>query len=129
MATKQTTYRQVNEFISAADAYLRANPEASKLEYALKKMLKRCAAIMEDYNEKLEDLRIENCIEDEKGVIARDERGNYQFSKSGLKTLLKAHRTLADQAVSLEDYIATALPENLSGVDRENFAGFVVPGE
>lgn len=129
MATKQATYRQINEFIAAASVYLKAHPEPSKLEYALKKMLKRSGAVMEDYNEKLEDLRIDNCIENDKGVIARDERGNYQFSKDGLKTLLKAHRELADKPVSLEVYIATALPENLSEADRENFAGFVVLDE
>jgi hypothetical protein len=42
---------------------------------------------LEAYNEKLEDLRLDNAHTDDSGALILDDKGGYKFSKDGLKRL------------------------------------------
>ena len=121
------TYRSVIDFVNNAGAYVQAHPEENKLKYALQKVQKKALKMLQAYNDSLEDLRVENCATDEKGVVLRDPNGNYQFTKEGLTAFNKAQRAfITTGTVDIDAYIVTELPENFEEGFREVFTGFVL---
>lgn len=122
----KSTYRNLVGFINAAAHYTQVHPEETKLKYALSKVQKRAMSAVERYNEQLEDLRVQHCAEDAEGIVLRDDKGNYKFTKEGLNTLNKAQRALVEQEVEVEEHLVTDLPEGLTSDEKEVFAGFVL---
>lgn len=118
------TYREVIQFVNAATTYVSQNHDENKLKYALTKTQKSAAKVVETYNEKLEDLRIDHCSVDEKGTILRDANGNYLFGRDGLRALVQGQRVLNNQGVEVQEHI-TEIPENFDENYREAFTGFV----
>jgi len=134
MATIKTSYRDIINFVNAASRWQsiqeRDKLPQTKLSYAVARMLKRCQRPLEDYNGKIEDLRLEQALEDEKTkAVLRDEQQQYKFSKAGLKKVLEDQRGLLSQEIEIEPYTATALPEDLSDDVRIAFEGFVIKAE
>lgn len=119
------TYQEVIRFVNAATNYASQNHDENKLKYALTKTQKSVAKVVEEYNEKLEDLRIDHCSVDEKGIILRDANGNYLFGRDGLKALVQGQRALNNQNVEVQEHIAE-IPENFDETYREVFTGFVL---
>lgn len=127
----KTTYREIINFANAATRWMaiqeRDKQPQTKLSYAVARMLKRCQKPLDDYNGKLEDLRLENALEDEKTkAILRDEAQQYKFSKQGLKAVIEAQRELLEKEIEVEPYIATALPDNINDDVKVAFEGFVM---
>lgn len=113
--------------MNAGNAWINSqNGAESKLKYAIERVMKRTKKVIEQYREDLEDAQIEHCYADEKGVIVRDGRGEYQFTKEGLTALNQKRRELVRSEVSVEPYFATELPENLDPTTKEIFTGFVI---
>lgn len=69
----------------------------SKVAKKLEKIGKKAQVQLEVYNEKLEDLRLDNAHTDESGSLILDEKGGYKFSKEGLKNLNKKIKELLDE--------------------------------
>lgn len=124
----KVSYKQVIDFVNSASNYLRIHPEKNKLQYALSKLIKRGASVYSEYSDKIEDSRIDNCEVDEKGVILHDDRGQFRFSKDGLKKFNKAQRDLAKEQVDFEPHILSEkdLPKDLEQSFRDDFEGFVI---
>lgn len=120
------TYKEILQFVNATTNYLDKFPEDNKLRYALKKVQKNSLKALEKYNELLEDLRIDHCSVDDKGIVLRNEQGNYLFAKDGLKALVHAQRELILQTVEIQEHLVTELPEKLHENYREVFSGFVL---
>lgn len=124
------TVKEVIEFFNAASTW--ANQQdgvESKLKYAVEKMKRRLAPIIDDYRDGFEDMRIDFCSEDEKGNVLRDERNNLVFNKEGLRNLNKRNRELLASEAKFDPYFATQLPEHLDSGLREIFQGFVIKEE
>ena len=60
---------------------------ASKAGKKLEKMAKKIQPLMDEYNEKIEDLRLDNANVDESNSLLLDEKGGYKYSKEGIKKL------------------------------------------
>lgn len=70
----------------------------------LKKVVKKFSDKYEQFEESVEDLRLDHCYK-EGSKIVRDERGNYQWTAEGEKAFRKAYKELLNAPVELpEDF-------------------------
>jgi hypothetical protein len=124
----KTTYEQLFIFARAAQAWLakdKANP-ATKMGYAIHKMITRTEQHQNRYNNAVADLQADNCATDDKGVMLRDARGGLEYTKDGFKKLTKQRQALYETDIEVEVYYATLIPTDLTDVERDEFAGFVL---
>lgn len=133
----KVTYQEINTFLSVSFSWLNAknekgekkNDDRSKLGWAIHRVRPRAEKLLAEYHDKVEDLRIDHCLADEKGVPIVDERGAYKFEKAELKKCNHAIQKLSQTEVEIEPHFATALPPNLSVTELLAFSGFVVKKE
>jgi hypothetical protein len=59
----------------------------------LKKLVKKFSDKYEEFDETVEDLRLDHCFK-EGNKIVRDDKGNYQWTAEGEKSFRKAYREL-----------------------------------
>jgi transcriptional regulator of heat shock response len=71
--------------------------EDTKVSQKLAKIAKKLEKYLNDYNEQVEEIRIDNASTDDKGVILKEEKGGYKFSKEGLKNLLTQIKELGEK--------------------------------
>jgi transcriptional regulator of heat shock response len=76
--------------------------EDTKVSQKLGKLAKKLEKHLNDYNEQVEEIRIDNASTDDKGVILKDEKGGYKFSKDGLKKLLNQIKVLGEKQFNYE---------------------------
>lgn len=127
------SYQEIFTFSNTANAWLAQNPtEDSRFAYALRKVLKRATSIATDYQEKVEDINIEHCATDDKGIILREPstdprktEGEFRFSKEGLLERNRKRNELFKRSVEIEPHFATEIP-TLSIDEQEVFLGFVL---
>ena len=97
----KSTFLEYFNFVAVANNFLQQHSEESKLKYALEKVGKLNKNLVEDYSAAIEDCRIDFCETDEKGIILRDEKGQYKFTKEGLKNLNAAVKALQSKEVEV----------------------------
>lgn len=68
----------------------------------LKKVVKKMTDKYEEFDETVEDLRLDHCFK-EANKIVRDEKGNYQWTAEGEKAFRKAYKDLLNKEVYLAD--------------------------
>lgn len=95
--------------------------KGSKRETKLKKIATKIKPLFDGYNEKREDVRLDNAYADSRGVIEYDEKGEYKFSKEGIKNLQKQMKELLEQ--TFEFYEFTFTTEGID--DLKYLAGWV----
>ncbi len=66
----------------------------------LKKVVKKFSDKYDEFDEMVEDLRLDHCYK-ENGRIVRDDKGNYQWTAEGEKAFRKAYKELLSTEVSL----------------------------
>lgn len=118
MAKVSKTYSELVSLISTINAVMGNQEQVSQNIKGVKKIQKigeRVKSQLAYYNEKLEDLRLDNAHTDENGCLILDEKGNYKYSKDGLKNLNKKIKELLDETFEF-DQIA------FSGEGIENYA-------
>ena len=81
------TYKELNFLVRNIQASV-GNQE-TKIQKKLFKIFEKVKPTLEDYNEKVNELRLDNASSDEKGILLVDEKGGYKFSKEGVKLLTK----------------------------------------
>ena len=81
----------------------------------LEKVGAKLKSVLETYNERLEDIRLDNAHTDDKGCLITDEKGGYKYSKEGTKKLNKDIKALLQE--SFEFYQFTFSTEGI-----ENYA-------
>lgn len=123
------THQEIVAFLNASHSYIERHPKESKFKYALTRTEKSLKNLYEEYAEKIADLNIEHCVADDKGVILKDERGEFQFTKESLRLRNKAQKAVLMEAVAVKGYTAQEIPDDLTDDEREIFAGFVLPEE
>lgn len=78
-------YEKINEVIGQINAVI--GKQETKVQKKLFKFGEKLKSYQDDYVTKVEELRLDNAATDEKGVLVVNEKGEYRFSKDGLKKL------------------------------------------
>lgn len=78
-------YGKINPLINSLNAVI--GKQETKVQKKLFKFAEKIKPYHEEYNKKLEELRLDNAAADEKGVLLVNEKGDFRFSKEGLKKL------------------------------------------
>jgi ElaB/YqjD/DUF883 family membrane-anchored ribosome-binding protein len=95
--------------------------KGSKTEAKLKKIVEKIKPLFESYNEKREDIRLDHAHTESNGVLDLNEKGEYKFTKDGIKAMAKDMKKLLDE--TFEFYQFTFSTE---GIDSFKFlAGWV----
>jgi ElaB/YqjD/DUF883 family membrane-anchored ribosome-binding protein len=95
--------------------------KGSKAEAKLKKIGEKIKPIFEEYNEKREDIRLDHAHTEANGVLELNEKGEYKFTKDGIKAMAKDMKKLLDE--TFEFYQFTFSSE---GIENFTFlAGWV----
>ena len=100
MAKVSKSYQELIQLANAINILSGSKEHVAENTKGVKKLQKIGAKIksnLELYNEKLEDLRLDNAHTDESGSLLLDEKGGYKFSKDGLKKLNKDIRKLMEE--------------------------------
>lgn len=84
----------------------------TKAQQKLMKIGQRIQPILDEFNEKKEELRLDNASVDNAGNIILNEKGEYNFSKEGVKQLNAQLKELLVQEISFEP-IKVINPEGL----------------
>lgn len=86
----------------------------------LSRLTKKFSSLYEDYDEALEDLRLDHCYK-EGNKIVRDEKGNFQWTAQGEKTFRKEFKGLLNKEVELPEHSPLSYAD-LCEVMGEGFA-------
>lgn len=86
--------------------------EETKVQKKLIKIYDKLKPSLQEYQDKANELRIDNASVDEKDILLLDEKGNYRFSKQNIKILNKQLQDLDNQEVKFEK-IAITNPQGL----------------
>ena len=95
--------------------------KGSKAEVKLKKIAEKIKPLFESYNEKREDIRLDNAHTESNGVLDLNEKGDYKFTKEGIKAMAKDMKKLLDE--TFEFYQFTFSSEGIE--DFKFLAGWV----
>lgn len=95
--------------------------KGSKREAKLKKIAEKIKPLFDEYNEKREDIRLDHAYADQNGVLELNEKGEYKFTKEGIKGMAKDMKSLLDE--SFEFYQFTFSTEGIE--DLKFLAGWV----
>lgn len=71
--------------------------KGSKAEAKIKKIAEKIKPLFEEYNEKREDIRLDHAFADKNGVLELNEKGEYKFTKEGIKGMSKDMKKLLDE--------------------------------
>lgn len=118
MAKVSKTYGELVSLVSTINAVMSNQEQVSENIKGVKKLQKigeRVKNQLSYYNEKLEDLRLDSAHTDEHGCLILDEKGNYKYSKDGLKSLNKKIKELLDETFEFDQI-------SFSGEGIENYA-------
>lgn len=81
------TYKELNFLVRNIQASV--GDQETKIQKKLFKIFEKIKPILEDYNEKVNELRLDNASADSEGMLLVDEKGGYKFSKESVKLLTK----------------------------------------
>ena len=107
MAKVKKTYQELVQLANAINILSGSKEHVAENTKGVKKLQKIGAKIkthLEEYNDKLEDLRLDNAHTDSTGALVLDEKGGYKFSKEGLKKLNKDIRGLMEQEFEIYQF-------------------------
>jgi hypothetical protein len=78
-------YQQLNTLVASINAVI-GNSE-SKTQKKLVKIYEKVKSYHEDYQAKIEELRLDNASTDDKDILLLDEKNGYKFTKESIKKL------------------------------------------
>lgn len=76
--------------------------QTTKTQKKLKKIYEKLKPMIDDYQEKLEDIRLDNASVDENGNLILDNKGTYKFTKEGIKKINEKIKELNDSVVEFK---------------------------
>lgn len=107
MAQVKKNYQDLLQLVQAINFLSSSKEHAESNTKGIKKLQKigtKLKAQLDIYNEKLEDLRLDNAHTDENGALILDEKGGYKFSKDGLKKLNSAVKDLLKEEFEIYQF-------------------------
>lgn len=81
--------------------------KGSKREAKLKKIATKIKTLFDEYNEKREDIRLDHAYADANGVLQLNEKGDYKFTKDGIKAMNKDMKELLDKTFEFYQFTFT----------------------
>lgn len=93
-------YKQLLELVNNLNNEIinhQVKEQDTKVSQKLGKIAKKLEKYVNEYNEQVEEIRIDNASTDDKGVILKEEKGGYKFSKDGLKKVMKQIKELGEK--------------------------------
>ena len=103
-------YQQLNTLVASINAVI--GSQETKTQKKLFKIYEKIKKHHEDYQAEVEILRLDNAQTDDKDCLLLDEKGNYKYSKEGIKKLTKDIEALNDKVFEFQ-IINVVNPEGL----------------
>ena len=88
-------YNQLNQLVANLNAVIVS--QETKTAKKLLKIYEKVKKHHEDYQAKVEELRLDNAAVGEKDVLLLDDKGSYKFTKEGIKNLTKQVEELGNK--------------------------------
>lgn len=108
-------YKELSAFVGSVNGVIGNQEE--KVQRKLMKIYEKLKAYYEDYQSKLDELRLDNAAVDEKGILLLDEKGGYKFNKDGIKKFNKDKEELDEK-----EFDVTPVPViNTDGLEKFPF--------
>ena len=108
-------YKELNVLSNNLQSVI--NNEETKVQKKLVKIFEKVKPVIEEYQDKINELRLDNASVDDKGILLTDEKGAYKFSKEGVKNLSKQLQDLDNQEFTFEKINVV----NPQGLDKFTF--------
>ncbi len=103
-------YKQLLQLVSNLNNVI--GKQETKVQKKLFKVQEKISKYLDEYNKQVEELRLDNASVDEKGILVLTEKGDYKFSKEGIKKLTKDIEALNDKEFDFQ-IINVVNPANL----------------
>lgn len=103
-------YKQLLQLVNNLNAVI--GSQETKTAKKLFKIYEKIKKHHEDYQAEVEILRLDNAQTDDKDCLLLDDKGNYKFSKEGIKKLTKDIEALNDKEFDFQ-IINVVNPEGL----------------
>ncbi len=103
-------YKQLLQLVSSINVVI--GNQDTKTQKKLFKIYEKVKAYHEGYQAEVEILRLDNAQTDDKDCLLLDEKGNYKYSKEGIKKLTKDIEALNDKEFDFQ-IINVVNPEGL----------------
>ena len=104
-------YKQLLQLVSSLNQVI--GSQDTKTQKKLFKIYEKVKKHHEEYQSEVEILRLDNAQTDDKDCLLLDEKGNYKFSKEGIKKLTKDIEALNDKEFDFQ-IINVVNPEGLT---------------
>lgn len=88
-------YSQLNQLVANLNAVI--GSQETKTAKKLLKIYEKVKSHHEDYQAKVEELRLDNAAVGEKDILLLDEKGSYKFTKEGIKKLTEQVKELGEK--------------------------------
>ena len=104
-------YKQLLQLVSSLNAVI--GSQDTKTQKKLFKIYEKVKKHHEEYQAEVEILRLDNAQTDDKDCLLLDDKGNYKYSKEGIKKLTKDIDALNDKEFDFQ-IINVVNPEGLT---------------
>lgn len=88
-------YKEINVLAQQLNNVI--GKQETKVQKKLFKFAEKIKSYQDEYLTKVEELRLDNAAADEKGVLLTNEKGEFRFSKEGLKKLNEDIKALGEK--------------------------------
>ena len=88
-------YNQLNQLVANLNAVI--GSQENRTQKKLFRIYEKLKSHHEDYQAKVEELRLDNAAVGEKDVLLLDEKGSYKFTKEGIKKLTEQVKALGEK--------------------------------
>ena len=88
-------YKEINKLITQLNNVI--GKQETKIQKKLFKFAEKINSHQEDYAKKVEELRLDNAAADDKGILLVNEKGEFRFTKEGLKKLNEDLKALGEK--------------------------------
>ena len=88
-------YSQLNQLVANLNAVI--GSQETKTAKKLYKIFEKVKTHHEDYQAKIEELRLDNAQVDDKDCLVLSEKGEYRFTKEGIKKLTEQVKALGEK--------------------------------
>jgi len=119
------TYRQVINIEEACLGYIeRTDKKETALSLEVARFIrKQINPIKEEFQEELYMNQVKCAYKDNKGVLARDEKGGFQITEEGEAKRIKLNKELMEKEVGIHTRFIDDIPEDLTEDEVEAFEG------
>ena len=111
-------YNQLTQLVANLNAVI--GSQETKVAKKLFKLFEKVKPSYEEYQAKVEELRLDNASTDDKGILLMDEKQGYKFTKEGIKKLTEQVKELNEKEFDFKpiEVINTAGLENFTFLDE-----------